>query len=635
MKFYLIFSLLLLSTLSSGKIGSKSAVVDDIADIKDFKKLLRTKNNVLVLFLASTKDNQPTIKVFREAAEVIKGQGTLALFDCSNSEVKKICKKFKVSPDPFVLKHFKDGEFHKDYDRKLAVNSFVNFMRDPAGDLPWEEDPVGADVLHVPDANNLEKFLRKETKPVLVMFYAPWCGYCKSLKPEYSAAATELKDRFVLAAIDVNRPENSVIRKLYNITGFPTLLYYEGGKMRHTFEGDNNKAGIISFMENPMKKTVQKVAEPDWASETSSEIVHLTAKSFEPALKDEKSVMVMFYASWCGHCKKMKPEYEKAAEIMKDENIAGVLAAVDAPKEGALASKYGINGYPTVKFFEFGEFKYDLKVRQANEIVAFMRDPKEPPPPPPPEAPWEDQPSEVIHLTDDTFKTVLKKKKNVLVMFYAPWCGHCKAAKPEFVKAAEQFKDDPKYELAAIDCTKHKETCSAHNVKGYPTIKYFSYLKTVKEYMGLSRKEKDFVNFLKAGGESEKKKEESPEEAFEKFPGSQHIIHLNDDNFDKIIAEHKKVFVFFYASWCGHCKVVKPVISEIAEDMSRKEDGAKVAAIEASVNANVAKRFKIEGFPRFNMFIDGQVVSEYKGERSRTGFTEYIMRDGQSAKEEL
>lgn len=191
--------------------------------------------------------------------------------------------------------------------------------------------------------------------------------------------------------------------------------------MRHTFEGDNNKAGIISFMENPMKKSVQKVAEPDWASETSSEIVHLTAKSFEPALKDEKSVMVMFYASWCGHCKRMKPEYEKAAEIMKDENIPGVLAAVDAPKEVALASKYGINGYPTVKFFEFGEFKYDLKVRQANEIVAFMRDPKEPPPPPPPEAPWEDQPSEVIHLTDDTFKTVLKKKKNVLVMFYAPW----------------------------------------------------------------------------------------------------------------------------------------------------------------------------------------------------------------------
>ncbi|XP_059618816.1 protein disulfide-isomerase A5 [Phlebotomus argentipes] len=633
MKGYLIFSLLLLSTLSSGKINSKSAVVDDITDVKDFKKLLRTKNNVLVLFLATTKENQGTIKVFREAAEAIKGQGTLALFDCSNSEVKKICKKLKVNPDQYVVKHFKDGDFHKDYDRKLAVVSIVNFMRDPTGDLPWEEDPVGADVVHVPDANTLDKFLKRETKPILVMFYAPWCGYCKSLKPEYSAAATELKDKYILAAIDVNRPENSVIRKTYNITGFPTLLYYESGKMRHTFEGENNKAGIVSFMENPTRKTVQKAPEPDWASDTNSEVVHLTSTSFEPALKDEKSVMVMFYATWCGHCKRMKPEYEKAALTMKDENIPGVLAAVNAPVESEITGQYKISGYPTVMYFEYGEFKYNLNLRKAEEIVEFMKDPKEPPPPPPPEAPWEDQASEVIHLTDDTFKTVLKKKKNVLVIFYAPWCGHCKAAKPEFAKAAEHFKDDPKYELAAVDCTRYKETCSAYEVRGYPTIKYFSYLKTVKEYDG-GRTEKDFVAYLKGGGESEKKVE-SPEEAFGTFPGSEHIIQATDDTFDRVLKEHMKVFAFFHASWCGHCKVVKPTISTVAEDLSRMEGGAKVVAIDASVNSNVAKRFNINGFPTFKMFIDGEFVSDFAGERSRAGFTDYIKRDGQNTKEEL
>ena len=49
----------------------------------------------------------------------------------------------------------------------------------------------------------------------------------KKMKPDYALAATELKGQAIIAAIDVNRPENSVVRKQYNITGFPTLLYFK------------------------------------------------------------------------------------------------------------------------------------------------------------------------------------------------------------------------------------------------------------------------------------------------------------------------------------------------------------------------------------------------------------------------
>lgn len=66
--------------------------------------------------------------------------------------------------------------------------------------------------------------------------------------------------------------------------------------MEHTFEGENNKDGIINFMKDPKAQPVVKPKEPDWSSETSSEIVHLTTNNFGPALKDEKSVLVMFYA---------------------------------------------------------------------------------------------------------------------------------------------------------------------------------------------------------------------------------------------------------------------------------------------------------------------------------------------------
>lgn len=62
-----------------------------------------------------------------------------------------MCKKLKVSPEPYILKHYKDGDFNKDYDRRETINSMVNFMRDPSGDLPWEEDNAAADVVHIAD----------------------------------------------------------------------------------------------------------------------------------------------------------------------------------------------------------------------------------------------------------------------------------------------------------------------------------------------------------------------------------------------------------------------------------------------------------------------------------------------------
>lgn len=80
-----------------------------------------------------------------------------------------------------------------------------------------------------------------------------------------------------------------------------------------------------------------------------------------------------------------------------------------------------------------------------------------------------------------------------------PGCGHCKKAKPEFTASAEVFKDDPKVEFAAIDCTMHSSICSLYNVKGYPTIKVFHYFnkEPVQDYTG-QRTEKDFVSFMRS-----------------------------------------------------------------------------------------------------------------------------------------
>lgn len=82
--------------------------------------------------------------------------------------------------------------------------------------------------------------------------------------------------------------------------------------------------------------------------------------------------------------------------------------------------------------------------------------------------------------------------RSVLVFFlklntssYFSGCGHCKSTKPEFVKAAEHFADQLIVAFGAVDCTTAQDVCANYDVKGYPTIKYFSYFdKQVSDYSG-------------------------------------------------------------------------------------------------------------------------------------------------------
>jgi protein disulfide-isomerase-like protein len=229
---------------------------------------------------------------------------------------------------------------------------------------------------------------------------------------------------------------------------------------------------------------------------------------------------------------------------MENKSISGILAAVDATKERDILNRYGIKGYPTLKFFSFGEFKYDLKYRESELIVKFMENPETPPVVEEEnELSWEDEGSHVRFLNKETFKPFLKKKKHVLVMFFAPWCGHCKKAKPEFVKAAEKFKDDSKVELAAVDCTIHSNICATYDVKGYPTLKYFSYLKINRDYNG-DRHAEDFIQFLLNPNQPEVKR--NVQEKVVAFD-SKKVLLLDENTFDVTLTREKSLFIMFFS----------------------------------------------------------------------------------------
>lgn len=105
----------------------------------------------------------------------------------------------------------------------------------------------------------------------------------------------------------------------------------------------------------------------------------------------------------------------------------------------------------------------------------------------------------VVDLSDSDFDSSVAEYDTSLVMFYAPWCGHCKKLKPEFEKAAKSLlKEDPPVTLAKVDCTEAgKEICNKFGVSGYPTLKIFRNGAVSKEYNG-PRDSTGIVKYMKS-----------------------------------------------------------------------------------------------------------------------------------------
>eukprot|EP00434_Breviolum_minutum_P028357 symbB.v1.2.025088.t1/scaffold2313.1/size127079/9 len=100
----------------------------------------------------------------------------------------------------------------------------------------------------------------------------------------------------------------------------------------------------------------------------------LKSSTFDSFLKEHERTLVEFYAPWCGHCQKLEPEYNQAADALRMEGAKTVLAKVDATAEPDLASKYEVTSYPTLKYFVNGgdPIEYDGP-RDADGIAEWLR----------------------------------------------------------------------------------------------------------------------------------------------------------------------------------------------------------------------------------------------------------------------
>jgi len=103
---------------------------------------------------------------------------------------------------------------------------------------------------------------------------------------------------------------------------------------------------------------------------------------------------------------------------------------------------------------------------------------------------------------------------------------------------------------------------------------------------------------------------------------SDKIVHVTDDNFEnEVLQSSDPVLVDYWAEWCGPCKMIAPVLDEIASEYDGR---VKVAKLNIDDNPNTPPRYGIRGIPTLMLFKDGEVEATKVGAVSKSQLTAFI-----------
>ncbi|XP_020577353.1 protein disulfide isomerase-like 2-3 [Phalaenopsis equestris] len=224
---------------------------------------------------------------------------------------------------------------------------FLAYFGSPTAALYSASSPV----LQLTPSNFKSKVLNSNGV-VLVEFFAPWCGHCQALTPIWEKAAAVLKGVVSVAALDADAHKS--LAQEYGIKGFPTIKVFAPGKPPVDYQGARDVKPIAEFALQQIKALLKerlngKSTSGSGEKSEPSASIELTSQNFDKeVIKSKELWIVKFFAPWCGHCKKLAPEWKKAANNLKGKVKFG---HVDCDAEKSLMSRFNVQGFPTILVF--------------------------------------------------------------------------------------------------------------------------------------------------------------------------------------------------------------------------------------------------------------------------------------------
>ncbi|KAK2659474.1 hypothetical protein Ddye_006007 [Dipteronia dyeriana] len=467
-----------------------------------------------------------------------------------------------------------------------------------------EESTESKEFVLTLDHSNFTDVISKNNF-VVVEFYAPWCGHCKKLAPEYEKAASILSShdpQIVLAKVDANEEVNKALASEHEVKGFPTLkIFRDGGNAVQEYKGPREADGIVAYL--------KKQSGP-----ASAEI-----KSVEDAASfiDEKKVVVVgVFTKFSGE---EFENYTTLAEKLRSEYEFGhTLDAKLLPR-----GEQSVSG-PIIRLFKpFDELFIDFKDFHVDAIEKFVEESSIP----------------IVTLfnndpSNHPFVVKFFNSPNAKAMLFLNISSEAgDSFKSKYHEVAVQYKGEGiSFLLGDLEASQGAFQYFGLKEDQVPLIVIQTddgqkYLKPNLEPDHLAPWVKEFKE---GKALPYKKSEPVPEENNEPVK-----VIVADNLQDIVFNSGKNVLVEFYAPWCGHCKKLAPILDEVAISYQKDAD-VVIGKLDATANDIPNDTFEVQGYPTLYFRSASGKIVPYEGDRTKDDIIDFIEknRDSKTANQE-